>query len=73
MIDEKLIPLQTHLDQHTKKIIMPVTTLSRYITTNLELLDGEPIIIGTKTPIRAIIELWRLGISPEEILIHLPR
>jgi uncharacterized protein (DUF433 family) len=51
---------------------MPVTTLSRYITKNPELLDGEPIIIGTKTPVRAIIELWRLGTSPEEILIHLP-
>jgi len=51
---------------------MPVTTLSRYITKDPQLLDGEPVITGTKTPVRAIVELWRLGISPEEILIHLP-
>jgi uncharacterized protein (DUF433 family) len=51
---------------------MSVTTLSRYITKDPKLLAGEPIIIGTKTPVRAIIELWRLGVHPEEILLHLP-
>ena len=34
--------------------------------------DGEPIIRGTKTTVRAIVELWRLGIHPEEITHHLP-
>jgi len=43
-----------------------------HIVTDSELLDGEPIIRGTKTPVRAIVELWRLGIAPEEIPIHLP-
>ena len=51
---------------------MPLATLSRYITKDPDLLHGEPIILGTKTPVRAIIELWRLGAHPEEILIHLP-
>lgn len=51
---------------------MSMTTLSRYITKDPELLDGEPVVRGTKTSVRAIVELWRLGISPEEILIHLP-
>ncbi|MEW6110060.1 MAG: DUF433 domain-containing protein [Nitrospirota bacterium] len=36
------------------------------------ILDGEPIIKGTRTPVRAIVENWRLGLSPEEIVIHLP-
>ena len=40
---------------------MPIATLSRYITKDPNLLHGEPIILGTKTPVRAIIELWRLG------------
>ncbi len=35
-------------------------------------LGGEPIIRGTRTPVRAIVELYRSGISPEEIPTHLP-
>jgi len=36
------------------------------------MMDGEPVIHGTKTPVRAIVELWRLGMPPEEIPTHLP-
>jgi uncharacterized protein (DUF433 family) len=52
--------------------VMTVSTLSRYIVSDATLLRGEPVIIGTKTPVRAIVELWRLGILPEEIPGHLP-
>ncbi len=51
---------------------MSVLVASRYVTRNAELLDGEPIIANTKTPVRAIVELWRLGIAPEDIALHLP-
>ena len=51
---------------------MAVSTTSRYVTSDPSLLQGEPIIVGTKTPVRAIVELWRLGIRPEEIPSHLP-
>lgn len=51
---------------------MTVETLSRYVTRNSEILSGEPIIVGTRTSVRAIVGLWRLGIMPEEILTHLP-
>ncbi len=51
---------------------MSAETLSRYVTRNPEILSGEPIILGTRTSVRAIVGLWRLGISPEEILNHLP-
>ncbi len=44
----------------------------RYVVSDPQLLKGEPIIQGTKTTVRAIVELWRLGISPEEIPSHLP-
>ncbi len=44
-----------------------------YIIRNPEILSGEPIIIGTRTSVRAIVELWRMGITPEEIVMtHLP-
>jgi uncharacterized protein (DUF433 family) len=42
-------------------------TANRYIVTNDKILGGEPIIKGTRTPVRAIVETWRLGTSPEEI------
>ncbi len=51
---------------------MSAETSSRYVTRNPEILGGEPIIAGTRTSVRAIVGLWRLGIMPEEILTHLP-
>ena len=51
---------------------MSATTLSRYVTRNSEILGGEPIIASTRTSVRAIVGLWRLGNTPEEILHHLP-
>lgn len=51
---------------------MPIQITSRYVTRKPEILSGEPIIIGTKTTVRAIVGLWRLGTSPEEIPMHLP-
>ncbi|MBA2494354.1 MAG: DUF433 domain-containing protein [Acidobacteria bacterium] len=44
----------------------------RYITTNKEILSGEPIIKGTRTPVRSIVEKWRLGYTPEDIIRSLP-
>ena len=29
------------------------------------------IIVGTRVPVRAVVELWRLGVAPEEIPTHL--
>lgn len=43
-----------------------------YISTDDQILHREPIIKGTRTPVRAIVELWRQGIPPEEIPTHLP-
>jgi len=43
-----------------------------YITADEKILGGEPIIKNTRIPVRAIVELWRQGISPEEIPNHLP-
>lgn len=51
---------------------MIVATEHAYVTTNESVLGGEPIIRGTRTPVRAIVELYRLGISPEEVPTHLP-
>ncbi len=43
-----------------------------YIAKDDSILNGEPIIKSTRTPVRAIVELYRIGIQPEEIPNHLP-
>ncbi len=43
-----------------------------YVTNDTHLVGGEPIIRGSKTTVRAVVELWRLGTPPEEIPQHLP-
>ncbi len=47
-------------------------TAHRYVVTNDQILGGEPIIEGTRTPVRAIVELWRQGLAPETIPTRLP-
>ena len=51
---------------------MTTTTDHPYIVREDGILSGEPIIIGTRTPVRAIVEIWRMGTPPEEIPMHLP-
>jgi uncharacterized protein (DUF433 family) len=47
---------------------METVVKNRYITSDEKILSGEPIIKGTRTPVRAIVEMWRMGSSPEEIV-----
>ena len=50
-----------------KSVPMAHPTRYNYITRRDGVLSVEPIIEGTRTPVRAIVETWRLGTSPEEI------
>ena len=43
-----------------------------YIVNDDQIFGGEPIVRGTRTPVRAVVELWRLGVPPEEIPQRLP-
>ena len=51
---------------------MLTVTEHKYVVTDKKILGGEPVIKGTRTPIRAIVEIYRLGTPPEEIPSHLP-
>ena len=51
---------------------MSTTTQHAYIIRDPAILYGEPVVKGTRTPVRAVVENWRLGLSPEEIVVHLP-
>lgn len=44
----------------------------RHIVKDPEILSGEPIVRGTRVPVRAIVETWRMGVSAEEITTHFP-
>ena len=43
-----------------------------YVVRDDEILHEEPIIQGTRTPVRAIVETWRMGVAPEEIPKGMP-
>ena len=51
---------------------MSTATEHLYIVRDEQILSGEPIIKGTRTPVRAIVENWRMGVPIEEIPVHLP-
>ncbi len=51
---------------------MPQATAHADVVTDDQILGGEPIIRSTRTPVRAIIELCRLGVAPEEVPRRLP-
>ena len=51
---------------------MTTATEHCYIVRDDQILSGEPIIRGTRTPVRAVVEMWRLGVASEEIPNHLP-
>ncbi len=51
---------------------MITTTEHPYIIRNERILSGEPIIKGTRTPVRGIVEKWRLGYTPEDMVRALP-
>ncbi len=51
----------------------PGTIPQSAITVNPAIHGGEPIVSGTATPVRAIVELWNQGMAAEEIPLHLPQ
>ena len=51
---------------------MSTATEHAYIVRDSAILYGEPVVRGTRTPVRAVVENWRLGLAPEEIVVHLP-
>lgn len=43
-----------------------------YMIRDEQILNGEPINKGSRTPVKAIVETWRMGVAPEEIPNGLP-
>jgi uncharacterized protein (DUF433 family) len=51
---------------------MTTVTEHPHIVRESDILGGEPIIKGTRTPVRAIAEWWKFGASVDKILENLP-
>jgi uncharacterized protein (DUF433 family) len=51
---------------------MTTATEHCHIVTDRQISDGEPLVKGTRTTVRAVVEIWRTGKSPEEIHQALP-
>jgi uncharacterized protein (DUF433 family) len=51
---------------------METSVAYRYITKKPEILGGEPIIKGTRISVRTIVEKWRIGYSPEDLVEGMP-
>ena len=60
------------MDVAQEQTVTATPTEHPYIVRTEGILGGEPIIKGTRTSVRAIVETWRLGYLPEEIPLHLP-
>ena len=71
--------LENELRQLRDLLVLQVASASSstpvdhpYVTRSPGILSGEPIIRGTRTPVRAVIEHWKFGDAPEEIVRKLP-
>ena len=51
---------------------MNMLTEHPYVVRDPNILGGEPIVKDTRTPIRAIVEMWRSGNTPDEIIARVP-
>ena len=51
---------------------MVTETEHPHIVRNDRILSGEPIIKGTRTPVRSIVNTWLMGVTPEESPQRLP-
>ena len=72
VLQEQLYQLQRLITSQSRPTQAGVSTEHPHITQVEGILGGEPIIKGTRTPVRAVVEHWKFGDSPEEIARKLP-
>ena len=51
---------------------MSIQVSHPYVTRIEGVAGGQPIIIGTRTPVRSVVAYYQLGNTPEEIQVKLP-
>ena len=71
-LEERLAQLQRSARATTTAAASSAPGEHPYITSLSSVLDGEPCVSGTRTPVRAIVEHWKFGDPPEDIARKLP-
>jgi uncharacterized protein (DUF433 family) len=71
-LEEQIQELQDLLFSRANLSSSETTTDHPYVAHVDTILSGEPIIKGTRTPVRAVAEHWKFGDTPEEIARKLP-
>ena len=71
-LEEQIRELQSMLSTQLASMTVGMSTEHPYVTRIDTILSGEPIIKGTRTPVRAVAEHWKFGDAPEEIARKLP-
>jgi uncharacterized protein (DUF433 family) len=71
-LDEQMRQLRSLVIGQSSATHEDASTQHVYVTRNPAILHNEPIILGTRTPVRAIVEHWKFGDSPETIVRKLP-
>jgi uncharacterized protein (DUF433 family) len=72
LLEETITQLRALLATQSPTDETTTATDSPYIVLVADILSGEPILKGTRTPVRAVVEYWKFGLSPEEIARKLP-
>jgi uncharacterized protein (DUF433 family) len=70
-LQEQIRLLQRMVASQSAPLVGTITD-HPHITQVESILGGEPIIRGTRTSVRAIVEHWKFGDSPEDIAHKLP-
>ena len=55
-----------------KKFVMKAKTAYPHITQNRAILNGVPIIAGTRTPVRSVAGYYQMGMTVDEVLQAMP-
>ena len=71
-LDEQVRQLRSLVTGHSAAANADESTQHVYVTRDPAILRNEPIIRGTRTPVRAIVEHWKFGDAPETIVRKLP-
>lgn len=71
-LDEQMRQLRSLVVGQSSAANEDAATQHIYVTRDPTILHNEPIIRGTRTPVRAIVEHWKFGDAPETIVRKLP-
>lgn len=71
-LDEQMHQLRSLVVGQLPAAYEDASTQHIYVTHDPAILRNEPIIRGTRTPVRAIVEHWKFGDAPETIVRKLP-